>query len=258
MIRLFTYFINSIKGILYVQTNLPQLIFFPKKILEEQRIYLNKRSYFYSCLNSKDKIIFEHRVYKFIKGHNFIGNEIEITLEMKTLIAAMATTLTFGMHKYLFSQVDSIIIYPESYYSTVLKQMHKGETNPKLRLVVFSWMDFLDGVKVKNDNLNLALHEFSHALHFGFLINQSYSGLNFKNYYNKILIHLKNKDNQKKIIDANYLREYAFENQYEFLAVLIEHYFETPEIFKEKLPIIFMYVQKMLNIDILKIYKIKY
>ena len=225
-----------------------------KSISNSQKEILQQQCYFYNCLNDKQKTVFEHRVVNFIDNHNFYGKGIEVTEEMKILIAAMAITLTFGMRSYLFSKVNSILIYPESYYSTILKQYHIGEANPKLNLVVFSWVDFLDGIKNKTDNLNLALHEFSHALHLGFINEQSYSAQNFNENFNKILDYLKSNEHQKKLIDSNYLRSYAFENKYEFLAVLIEHFFETPVEFKQKLPEIFKLVQKMLHINILSIY----
>ncbi|NLP57364.1 zinc-dependent peptidase [Lutibacter sp. B1] len=242
---------------MFVNSNLHQFVLFYKNITPEQRKYITEKSHFYKCLSLKNKRIFEHRVANFINEHNFYGNGIKVTLEMKTLIAAMAITLTFGMHRYLFSKINTIIIYPKSYYSTILEQYHIGETNPKLHLVVFSWIDFLDGIKNGDDNLNLAIHEFSHALHFSFLKEESFSAINFKNNFNKILRYLKEPENKQKLIDTNYLRSYAFENKYEFLAVLIEHFFETPAIFKQKLPEIFILVQKMLNIDILKIYSKK-
>lgn len=257
MVRLLTFFINSVKGIFFVHTNLPKLVVFPKQLKNEQQEIINKHSYFYRCLSAKDKLIFEHRVYRFIEVHSFVGNGIEITTKIETLVATMAITLTFGLHRYLFSRVKTIIIYPESYYSNILKQFHKGETNPKLHLVVFSWIDFLDGIKDGDDNLNLALHEFSHALHFGFLNERSYSALNFKTYFNKIITYLKDYDNRNRLLNANYIRPYGYKNKYEFLAVLIEHYFETPNEFKNKLPELYTLVQKMLNMDILKVYSQK-
>lgn len=71
----------------------------------------------------------------------------------------------------------------------------------------------------------------------------------FKRNYNNLLHFLEDKDEQKKLVNSGYLREYAFENQYEFLAVLVEHYFETPEEFNQKLPEIFDYVRRILNIE---------
>ncbi|MDV7187025.1 zinc-dependent peptidase [Lutibacter sp. TH_r2] len=249
-----TFLINSLKGIFFVHTNFSQFVVFPKQLDLKQQEIIYKHSRFYRCLSAKEKKVFEHRVYRFIEEHNFVGNKIEITSKIKILVATMAVTLTFGMRSYLFSRVKTIIIYPKSYYSTILKQYHKGETNPKLHLVVFSWIDFLDGIRNENDNLNLALHEFSHALHFGFLNEKSYSALNFKIYFNQILEYLKNEKNRERLLKANYFRSYGYENKYEFIAVLIEHYFETPNEFKSKLPKLFLLVNKALNIDILKIY----
>lgn len=249
--------INWFKGILFVNTKLPQLVLFPRTLSENKKQIIQKRSHFYNCLTISEKKVFEHRVQRFIEEHNFVGNGIEISEEIKTLVSTMAVTLTFGMHRYLFSRVRTIIIYPESYYSTIMEQYHKGETNPKLHLVVFSWIDFLEGINDEKDNLNLALHEFSHALHFGFLKETSYSAINFRNNYDAILSYLKDKNYRDKIVEADYLRSYGFENKYEFLAVLIEHFFETPEVFKQKLPEIFELVKRMLNLDILKIYSRK-
>ena len=63
--------------------------------------------------------------------------------------------------------------------------------------------------------------------------------------------------NRQKLLESNYLRSYGYENKYEFLAVLIEHFFETPETFQQKLPNLFELVKRMLNLDILKIYNSK-
>lgn len=167
------------------------------------------------------------------------------------LIAATAVKVSFGYKDYLFSIIDTIIVYPKDYFSNSANQQHKGETNPKYKAVVFSWKDFQEGLKIENDNLNLGLHEFTHAMHFSFKYKQSSSARYFKTKLNDLLYFLEDKNEQNKLIDSGYLREYAFENQYEFLAVLVEHYFETPKEFKEKLPEIFNYVKRILNLDII-------
>jgi Mlc titration factor MtfA (ptsG expression regulator) len=165
------------------------------------------------------------------------------------LIAASAIKVSFGYRNYLFSIVDTIIVYPKDYFSNITNQQHKGETNPRYKTVVFSWKDFKEGLKIENDNLNLGLHEFTHAMQFSFKHNQSSSSRYFKRNYNNLLYFLEDKNEQNKLIDSGYIREYAFENQYEFLAVLVEHYFETPKEFKAKLPEIFEYMSRILNIE---------
>ncbi len=87
-------------------------------------------------------------------------------------------------------------------------------------------------------------------MHFSFKHVQSTSASYFIRNYNNLLSFLEDKNEQKKLIDSGYLRAYAFENQYEFLAVLVEHYFETPDEFKEKLPEIFNQVKRILNLKI--------
>ena len=70
--------------------------------------------------------------------------------------------------------------------------------------------------------------------------------------FKELLTILKDRKLQRKIVNSGYLRQYGFSNEYEFLAVLVEHFFETPEEFKEKLPEIYKIVRQMLNLDTLK------
>ncbi len=234
--------------------NLFQFNLFSKKLNEHQRSIISNSSTFYNLISDKNKSKFENRVVKFINYHDFIGREgVVVTQKMKLLIAETAVKLTFGYKSYLFSVVDKIIIYPKDYFSQSSKKQHKGEVNPKYNAIVFSWKDFKEGIKIENDNLNLGLHEFTHAMHFSFLSEKTPSSNYFLNNFNHLLKFLQDKDAQNKLINAGYLRAYAFENQYEFLAVLVEHFFETPKTFKEKLPEIYYLIQRILKIDIEKL-----
>ena len=168
---------------------------------------------------------------------------------MKLLISSTAVMLTFGMRRYLYSEFDNIIIYPKNYFSKITNRRHKGETNPRYRTIVFSWDDFMEGIKVEDDNLNLGLHELTHALHFTALKRKNFSSINFINKFNNLLEILKDLELQRKVVKSGYIRSYGFKNQYEFLSVLVEHFFETPEEFSEKLPEIYKIVSQMLNLD---------
>ncbi len=231
--------------------NLHRFEFFLKELRLEEREIISKNISFYNKLSLKNKKYFEHRIIKFMDSHNFKSREgFIITDEIKLLIAATAIKVSFGYRNYLFSIIDTIIVYPKDYFSNLSNQQHKGEINPKYKAVVFSWKDFEEGLKIENDNLNLGLHEFTHAMQFSFKINKNSESRYFNRKFNNLLNFLEDKKVQKKLLDSGYLREYAFENQYEFLAVLVEHYFETPIEFKEKLPEIFNHTKRILNIDI--------
>lgn len=222
---------------------------FPQKLNAVQRTFIINNSSFYNGLSPQNKKYFEHRVSDFIDTYEFVGREgVLITDEIKLLIASSAIKLTFGYRHYIFSQIDTIIVYPKDYFSPFGQQRFKGETNPMYKVVVFSLEDFKEGIKIVDDNLNLGLHEFTHAMHVSFKTSSNSSARYFKKHYGSLLLFMEDTHQQRKLKDSGYLREYAFENQYEFLAVLVEHYFETPKEFERKLPEVFQLVKKILNV----------
>ena len=124
--------------------------FFPKKLSDNHKKIVSNHFIFYKRLSPKYQKYFDHRVVKLLESIQFVSREnIEITFEMKLLIASTSTMLTFGMQKYLYAVIRAIIIYPSSFYSTTNRNLHIGEFNPKLKILVFSWEDFYKGIKGK-------------------------------------------------------------------------------------------------------------
>lgn len=220
----------------------------PKQLSDsEKQILLNKIE-FYTKLSDQRKKYFEHRVATFIKSYQFIPKEdLVITNEMKVMIAATAVQLTFGMRKYILDVFDKIIVYPEPYYSTINDAWHKGEFNPRMKAIVFSWKDFVEGYDYSNDNLNLGLHEFAHAIHLHGLKNSDASSLQFAKMYVKIRDYIEIPEVSAKLVASEYFRVYAYTNHFEFIAVILEHFFETPDLFQAEHPELFQKVRKMIN-----------
>lgn len=221
---------------------------FAKKLSLEEISILTKEFDFYKKLSKRHKIYFEHRVATFIKKYAFYGKEgFEITPRVKILIAATAIMLTFGFRKYLFDAIDKIIVFPDIYYSKMNDNYHKGEFNPRMKAVAFSWLHFLEGYEISNDNLNLGLHEFAHVLHFEGIRNTDTSATLFAATYEEIRQQVKFPPNYKKLIESNYFRIYAYTNEFEFVAVILEHFFETPSQFKSEFPQLYEKVKVMIN-----------
>jgi len=240
-------------SLVFGSKNLTRYVMFPNFMYGSQRNIISNNFSFYNNLSIIDKRYFEHRVLKFIKSHNFFGRRgLVVTKKMEILIASTAVMLTFGMRRYQFSQFDNIVIYPKDYWSKITKRRHFGETNPRFRTIVFSWDNFLEGVEIEDNNLNLGLHELTHAMHFSFLRENSFTAMLFLEHFNILLEKMKDVKLQRKIIDSGYLRTYGFKNKYEFLSVLVEHFFETPHEFNQKLPEVYDVVRLMLNLDLLK------
>ena len=221
---------------------------FARKLNAHQQAILRREFTFYNKLSEKRKQYFEHRVNTFLSKYKFIGNDISVVNdEVKMIVSGTYVMLTFGMREYLTPVFDKIIIYPNIYYSTVNENYHKGEFNPHMKAIVFSWEDFLSGHQISNNNINLGLHEFTHALHIGAKKRQYSSDVIFIDQFNAILEFLQDSEFRQKMLSDNYFRDYAFENQFEFLAVLLEHFFETPEEFSRIYPELFNHVKLMIN-----------
>lgn len=231
--------------------NKPLYLYFyliPRKLTANQKQILENEFPFYRKLSDRKKIYFGHRVKEFISHYRFIGKEeLLVTDEMKIVIAGTYTMLTFGMRDYLIDLFKTIIIYPSVYFSNASRQFHKGEFNPMMKVVAFSWEDFILGHKTTNDNLNLGLHEFSHVLHFYCMRSNSPSAIIFFDEFNEVVKYYKDENCIKKLAESGYFREYAYENQFEFVSVVLEHFFETPHIFKSKYPELYQNVSSMIN-----------
>lgn len=219
-----------------------------KKISPEDEFLLRQNFPFYKKLSPKHKSYFHHRLAAFKEKYQFITRQdFQLEQEMQTLIAATYVMLTFGMRRYLINAFDKIIIYPEEYFSSQTEQYHKGEFNPRLKAVVFSWKDFIAGFEIDNDNLNLGIHEFSHVIHYHSMRSNDGSSLAFRKHHQQLYKEVNHPPNRQRLIDSDYFRIYAYTNNFEFVSVIIEHYFETPIEFKNQFPELFENVSKMLN-----------
>jgi Mlc titration factor MtfA (ptsG expression regulator) len=222
---------------------------FSKKLKLIQRQILVNDFPFYNRLSANSKIYFEHRVNAFMAKYEFVGKDIVISEQMKLLVAATYVMLTFGMRNYLVNLFDIIIIYPVSYFSTINKVYHKGEFNPKMKAIVFSWEDFLLGHSKSNDNINLGLHEFSHVLHFHCLKSNDPSAIIFFDEFKEVIKYYNNPKLNSVLQEKGYFRLYAYGNQFEFLSVILEHFFETPHIFKATHPELYDHITAMINFN---------
>ena len=224
---------------------------FLRKLDESKKTILRQKFRFYNKLTRKHQRAFEHRVASFIKDKDFIGREgLEITDEMKVLVSATAVMLTFGFRDFYIGLLERIFIYPGEFYSLAREEYHKGEFNPKLKTLVLSWKDFRKGFENYHDNINLGIHEFAHAIHLNSMKERDISSTIFSDSFKELTDLLTTKEPlRKELIASKYFRDYAFTNQFEFLAVVIETFIESPEELKSHFPEVYSKTKQMLNFD---------
>ena len=221
-----------------------------KKLSNSQCAILEEESLFYKTLSKKHKRQFQHRVATFISEKEFIGREnLQVTERMKVLISAVGCKLSFGRKNYNFGLINAILIYPKEFYSKINDAYHKGEFNPKGKVLVLSWKDFEHGYQVTNDNRNLGIHEFMHAMQLEAKRSNDNDSIRFENQFQKILKQLTKPNIKDKLITTRYFRDYAFTNQYEFMAVMTEYFMESPKEFKSLFPELYGYTKTLLNFN---------
>jgi MtfA peptidase len=203
---------------------------------------------YYRKLSFRGKKKFTQRVDEFIKTKTFVGMEnLHLTEEMKVLISASAIQLTFGLEKYLLEFFTTIRVYPQYFYSKLLKAELKGGAS-ETGVIMLSWKDFLDGYLHPHDNYNLGLHEMAHVIKINVI-----KGADFDDKFSFYLdewIQIGNVEFERlSHKNKSIIREYGGTNMHEFFAVCVEHFFENPEEFHEKLPDVYNHLCFLLNQD---------
>lgn len=224
---------------------------FLRKLNQKQLYILETQFLFYKKLNDKQKKYFEHRVVQFIKDKEFTGrSELKIDEQKKVLTSATAVMLTFGFRDFYIGSIDKIFLYPSDFYSVSNQNYHKGEFNPKLKVLALAWDHFEQGFDIKEDKINLGIHEFVHAIHFNAIKERDVSSTIFIDSFKELTKMLTADDGLREdLVSSNYFRPYGYTNQFEFIAVIIESFIESPLEFHSQFPSIYDKVKQMLNFN---------
>lgn len=220
--------------------------------ISEKKVILNNFPV-YKKLSKRQKQKFEYRLLRFRRDKQFIFHGLIPRQEdMALLLSATATILTLGLKNYKIPAIQRLIIYPDQYFSKLNRQNHIGEYNPGLRTIVFSAAHVKQGFEIPNDNKNLGVHEFAHALSFNALLERTYENRNFRKNMEQLSVLYNSTSFQNKLNNSAYFRDYSKTNIHEFFAVVVENYVETPLEFRQQFPELFRLIRSMLNFDFAK------
>jgi Mlc titration factor MtfA (ptsG expression regulator) len=196
----------------------------------------------YSSLSPEQQQQLQGNVQVLLAEKQFIGcRGLQVTLEMKVTIAAIACLLLFSYSSNFFPKLRSILIYPDAYW--VQETVGKGyivEERQVARLgeswqrdqVILSWNQVQYDVTHWQDGRNVVLHEFAHQLDQA---DGKAEGV-------PILATAAEYDRWAEVMTAAYQRhcqavelrqatvldEYGATNPAEFFAVATETFFELP------------------------------
>jgi MtfA peptidase len=230
----------------------PFVHFYPirKRLSPYGKFLLENEFAFYRNLTKQYKRYFRHRVQSFIQHYKFVGREeLEVTDEMKIKVAATWVMLTFGLRRYFTDFFEVVILYPDVYES-FNGNYHYAEYNPGVKAIVFSWRHFDAGLDFRTHEVNLGLHQFAHVVHTASVSEHwGAAGALYTDTFDKIMHYLSEPENAHKVGESHFLRNYAYSNPFDFVAVVLEYFFETPKAFYQELPELYEMVSTMINYD---------
>lgn len=249
---LFTFLLGLLESV-YLRYKRIKYDLLGMKLDEKQVSFLSRFFPYYVGLKPEHQREFEERVFFFLEEKKFIprGDLKEIPPKVKLLIAATAVKVSFGFREFKFQHFDKILVYPDSYYSTINQQYHFGEVNPKLGIIVLSLINFLEGVGDPNSGRNLGIHEMAHALKLENQIHFNKGSVVFNpKRWEEYAKHAQRQiDKIGKGEMPSIFRAYAGTNKHEFFAVALELFFERSAELKSYNPELYQSMVYLLKQD---------
>jgi MtfA peptidase len=218
--------------------------------LDKETLELMKKvDPWYAQMNLKQKNKYRVRFNDFLRTTRFIFKEgipLDRQVLVKRILAAGAARLSLQLSRKAFDQYDRIIIYEHPYYSTINHRYHKGEVNPGIGFIVFSYEAILEGYE-KKEGTNLVYHELAHAL---WLEHKLFDYDVFRDEdLDAYEVLAKQELQHAGEPDHHFFRDYGYTNLPEFFAVSVENFFERPKEFKTALPDLYASLAKLFKQD---------
>lgn len=223
-----------------------------RKLSSSERQILENTFPYYRRLNQRHKDEFVKKLERVLTEKSFIGRSgmRVVTPEMKLLIGATIVMVTFGWDDIRLRHFDKILIYPDTYYSTISKNYHRGEVNPRHGIIAMSWNCFVNGMRDENDGVNLGIHEVAHALK---LENQIYYNDECEFFNPEVYRSFQVLANEEilkiKVGDQTVFRSSAGFDDDEFFAVALETFFEKPHEFFDYNPVLYGTLVRLMRQD---------
>jgi Mlc titration factor MtfA (ptsG expression regulator) len=192
------------------------------------RAILAHRYAHYHRLPGALRTAFETQVQVFVAEKRITGVGIEVTDELKVLVAASAATLSVAWEGYGWEALTEVLLYARDFdrdYSFEGKVL-AGEAHP-WGTVIISAPTLLQSFADPDDGYHVGLHEFAH------LVDMSatrFDGIpsGFDEEQSRRWLALAEREMERMRTGRSVIDPYGADSVVEFLAVAVEAFFERP------------------------------
>ena len=195
---------------------------------ERWRQLLLERYDHYDRLPSALRPRFESDIRLLLAEKRITGVGVDVTDELRLLVAASAVSLSLGWPDYEWDQLGEVLLYPQDFdrdYGFEREEL-SGETHP-WGTVILSVPSLLESFEDPDDAYHVGIHEFAHLLD----VDQThFDGIPFGLHPRRHSewLDVVEKETERLRKGKSVLDPYGAEDPVEFLAVAVEAFFEAP------------------------------
>jgi Mlc titration factor MtfA (ptsG expression regulator) len=224
-----------------------------KAFPDSYKSILEKHVDFYRSLKEEDKRYFEQRILYFLHRKQITPVDCDIDDQIRIFIAASAIMPIFSFPDFFYRNIREILVYPDSFdrdYNFSTREDRKRiagmvGNGVMSRMMILSKKDLLRAFDDRIDADNLAIHEFVHLIDMADgsvdgipkALMEKQSVIPWVSEIHREMHRIKKRQSD---IDA-----YSLTNNAEFLAVVSEYFFDTPDKFKERHPGLYSILAKI-------------
>jgi Mlc titration factor MtfA (ptsG expression regulator) len=200
---------------------------------EPWREFLRAHSHHYRRLPEDLRRRFETGLQLFLAERRLTGVEVEVTEDVRLLVAASAVTLSVGWPDFEWSALHEVLLYPQSFdetYEFNTAGSYAGMAHPSGTLIV-SIPALRESFARPRDGYHVGYHEFAHLLdqeadprgveHDGIPVGLPGRAA-------ATWAQLQSRETRRIRHHRSVLRDYGATNAVEFFAVAVETFFELP------------------------------
>jgi MtfA peptidase len=203
---------------------------------EHWRRLLEERYDHYERLPDELRRRFEDDLRMFLSEARITGVGVEVTDELRLLVAASAVTLSLGWPDYEWDQLTEVLLYPQAFdrdwgfeSPEMVGQAHTWGT------VILSAPSLLDSVEDADDAYHVGLHEFAHLID---MERREAAGIpsGMPAELAQEWVDVAGKEMELMRRGRSVMDDYGAESLVEFLAVAVEAFFEAALALRQEHP----------------------
>ena len=216
---------------------------------------LRSRVAYFNALDEEQKKRFRQLVKIFLDETRITGIRTDVDETTRVLVAASAIIPVFNFDHWEYSRLGEVLIYPGSFdenYQTgrdgqrdTLGMVGAGHLGG---VMILSKPALLAGFDIADDKRNVGIHEFAHLVDKADgVIDGIPPGVPAdvaRRWIQWVAKELANPPAKR-----SHINPYAYTNEAEYFAVLVEYFFEAPGVLQQKNPQVYDMLEKMIRQD---------